>query len=232
MSDVDPRQQIADYEASLRQLVEAHLVETWTALPAIVVSSTGNVASVRPAIPRILRDEDGNLTQQDIAVIADCPIQWPQGGGACMTFPLAEGDEVLLVFACRDIDGWWQTGAVAQGTTSRIHDMSDAFVIPGVRSRTRALGSVSTTEAQLRSDDGATLLALNPSSGAVRVVAPGNATVTAPTVTINGNVQINGTLAVSSTISAAGNVTGAGVSLNTHRHTYSSGGGTTSTPVS
>ena len=72
-------------------------------------------------------------------------------------------------------------------------------------------------------------------SGKVIINAAGNCEITAPTVTINGNMVINGKVTTSSTISASGNissqgdVSGGGISLRGHTHTGDSGG-STSTP--
>lgn len=60
-------------------------------------------------------------------------------------------------------------------------------------------------------------------SGKVTINAAGNCEITAPTVTINGNVKLNGTM------TATGDVIGKGVSLSGHTHTGDSGG-STSTP--
>ncbi|WP_457849452.1 hypothetical protein, partial [Staphylococcus aureus] len=62
----------------------------------------------------------------------------------------------------------------------RMHDLSDGFAILGFRSQPRALSNISTTSAQLRSDDGATFIDLNPGTGEIKVVAPGGFDVVAP----------------------------------------------------
>ena len=214
---MDPRQQIADQEDALQAMMDGRLAGLWTVMPAIVVSSNGNLATVRATIPRTVTLEAGGTQDQAISVLSDCPIQWPQGGGCVLTFPLAPGDEVLVVFAARDIGGWWQTGAVAKGTTSRMHDLSDAFVIPGIRSRPRAISGVSGLGAQLRSEDGATSVTLNPTAQTVTAVAPGGA-------------AIFGNLTVTGTIIAQGDVIGAGISLNTHTHSGVQGGSGSSGP--
>ncbi|MGC8050122.1 Gp138 family membrane-puncturing spike protein, partial [Salmonella enterica] len=77
-----------------------------------------------------------------------------------MTFPVAQGDECLVVFASRCIDSWWQSGGIQEQAELRMHDLSDGFAILGFRSQPRALSNISTTSAQLRSDDGATFIDL------------------------------------------------------------------------
>ena len=64
-------------------------------------------------------------------LILDAPVIFPRGGGCTLTFPISAGDECLVIFADRCIDFWWQNGGVQNGSRGRMHDYSDAFVIPG-----------------------------------------------------------------------------------------------------
>ncbi len=60
----------------------------------------------------------------------------------------------------------------------------------------------------------------------------GAVTVSASSVTINGDVTVTGAVSVAQTVNAAGGVTGAGVSLSTHTHGgVESGGKRTSGPA-
>ena len=69
-------------------------------------------------------------------------------------------------------------------------------------------------------------------TGVITATAGTSATVTAPTITLNGNVVITGTLSVAkaqtnqAAITASGDVVGAGKSLSTHTHTCPDGGTT------
>lgn len=137
-----------------------------------------------------MRDESGELTTVDLPLFVDCPVQFPAGGGVTMTFPVARGDECLVVFADGAIDGWWQSGGVGERVSVRMHDFSDGFALLGFRSQPRVLANVSTTSAQLRSDDGATYVDLSPTAQTVEIVAPGGFKVTAPTVTINASTSL------------------------------------------
>ena len=158
-----------------------------------------------------------------------------------MTFPIAEGDECLVVFGARCIDAWWQLGGVQGQAELRMHDLSDGFVLAGVRSQPRAF-DVNTDAAQLRSDDGSTLIELNPTAQTIKMTAPNGATINANT-TINGTLHVTGavtcdsTLAVGGnttvggTLAATGNITGAGKSLNSHTHSgVQPGSGNTGAP--
>lgn len=110
-------------------------------------------------------------------LILDAPIVFPRGGGVTLTFPVKEGDECLVVFADRCIDFWWQSGNVQNGSRGRMHDYSDAFVIPGPQSQAKKISGISTTAAQLRTDDG---------SAFIEVASNGAVTITSPQTTVNG----------------------------------------------
>ena len=51
-----------------------------------------------------------------------------------LTFPVKPGDECLLVFNERCIDGWWQSGGSSEPLDYRQHDLSDAVAIMGISS--------------------------------------------------------------------------------------------------
>lgn len=112
---------------------------------------------------------DGTQTLSPYPLLANVPVYFPAGGGFTMTFPIAAGDECLVVFNDRQIDNWLANGAGLAPTIGRIHDLSDGFAYVGVRSAPRALADVSTTAAQLRSDDGDTLVEV--SSGKIQLIA-------------------------------------------------------------
>ena len=113
-------------------------------------------------------------------LILDAPIVFPRGGGVTLTFPVKEGDECLVVFADRCIDFWWQSGNVQNGSRGRMHDYSDAFVIPGPQSQAKKISGISTTAAQLRTDDG---------SAFIEVASNGAVTITSPQTTVNRSAQ-------------------------------------------
>lgn len=246
--------------------MEGSQAKLWTALPGIVETfdAEAMTCTVQPSINANIRDEFGNLESINIPLLVDCPVVFPGGGGCTLTFPIKPGDECLVVFASRCIDAWWAYGCPpdANGKPQtqpqaefRMHDLSDGFVLPGVRSQPRKF-NVSTTRAQLRTDDGAAFVELDPASKLVNVNTSGNitataggsitanaanqATITAPAITLNGNVTINGTLSqigggaanFSGSLTAQGDIQGQGVSLKNHVHGgVQPGGGTTAAPT-
>ena len=103
------------------------------AMPGTVVSfdQSAQTASVRPAL------KNSSLA---LPVIQDVPVFFPGGRECGITWPVAEGDECLLVFADFDIDRWFSSGEAEEPASGRRHDLPDAFAFVGFRSRPNALG--------------------------------------------------------------------------------------------
>src|SRR6185312_4825399 len=169
---MDPKERYNDSEEALRTAVEGLLAKTWTAMPGIVQSfdRVKMTCEVQPAILGQQRAEDGSIQNVQIPLLLDVPIVFPSAGGYSLTFPVQQGDEVVVVFADRCIDGWWQSGGVQAQAELRMHDLSDGFAIAGIRSQPRVLsGGVSTNSCQLRTDDGTAFIDLSP--GRIKLVA-------------------------------------------------------------
>ncbi|AOM91988.1 TPA: translation initiation factor IF-2 [Klebsiella pneumoniae] len=188
------------------------------ALPGIIQSFDPEsvTAVVQPAIRYIERDNDGNQSTQDYPLLVDVPVIFPRGGGCTLTFPVSAGDECLVIFADRCIDFWWQSGGIQEPVDGRMHDLSDAFCIVGPQSQAKKIGGISTTAAQLRTDDG---------SAIIELAAGGAVTITSPQITINGPLQVNGE------ITSTGDQLAGGISQIGHTHGgVEPGGGSTGAP--
>ncbi|MBJ9593242.1 Gp138 family membrane-puncturing spike protein [Burkholderia seminalis] len=185
-----------DLQAALHTAMRAQRAETWTALPGTIESFDvgSQTCTVQLAISVQVRADDGSVSSEPLPLLTDCPVQFPSGGNCTMTFPVARGDECLVVFASRCIDAWWQSGGTQEQAEVRMHDLSDGFALLGFRSRPRTLAGVSSTSTQLRSDDGTTYIDLNPTLQKVKIVAPGGFDVVAPLSTFSAAVTITGLL--------------------------------------
>jgi phage baseplate assembly protein V len=167
----------------------------WTALPGIIQSFDADAltCTVQPSIQGKKINEDGTTELVDLPLLVDCPVVFPHGGGCSLTFPLAAGDECLIVFSSRAIDLWWQSGGVQAPVEPRMHDLSDGFVIPGPWSQATKIGGVSTSCVELRTDDREAYISLDPSSHAVTVETSGNAVAKIGgtlTATVSGDVKL------------------------------------------
>ncbi len=197
----------------------------WTCLPGIIIDVQADkmTCSVQPAIKAVFTDTKGVKKDVQLPPLIFCPLMFPAGGGFSLTFPVAAGDECLVIFASRCIDNWWLQGGSQTQAEMRMHDLSDGFAFVGIRSVPHALPDWSQNAVQLRSDDGTAKMAIG-TDGIVRVTAAGQIILTAPTVIINGNLSVSGN------VIAAGDVIGAGISLETHVHDGVEDGTDTSGP--
>lgn len=221
----------------------------WTALPGIVTAfdPAAMTVSVQPAVMGSIRDEAGKSASCSMPLLVDVPVVFPCGGGFSLTYPVKLGDEALVVFACRCIDGWWQTGASVPPPDSRMHDLSDGFAIVGPRSQAKKLDpAVDAENVQLRTDDGEASITLKPDytieaknpqarvaldpAGALELEAAVRVKIKAPDILLAGNlstegygggagaVSMQGVVALDGTMAATGDITAEGKSVAHHTH--------------
>lgn len=191
---MDRRERAGDMQAGLVAFGDGLQAGIWTALPGIIQSfdPAKRTCSVQPALKAKLTYLDWTFDWIELPLLVDCPVQFPGGGGVFLSFPLKLGDECLVVFASRCIDAWWQSGGVQPQAELRMHDLSDGFVVPGVRSVPKVQPNISTARAELRTDDGSAKVSIDPASKEIDVTTTGTATVTAATINLNGSLVING----------------------------------------
>ncbi len=223
-------QLLNDPEEALRLAFDGRLSTMWTALPGIVsaVDLTKMTVSVQPAIQGIVQDENGRTELVNLPLLVDVPLSFPSVAGFCLTLPVAAGDEVLVVFSSRCIDAWWQLGGVQRPMEARMHDLSDGFAIPGIRSVPNVIPSISSTGAQLRNNAGTTYVEIS-GDGKVKIV-------TSSQVEVQGILNVTGNVVASGNVTANGEVTAKAslvpVNLSTHTHGgVTVGGGSTGGPV-
>lgn len=220
---MDRRERYSTEEEVQRLAFRAGQARLWTALPGIVdrFDAARMTVDVQPAINGRMRSETGEVSSLQMPKLLDCPVLWQGGGGATLTFPIAAGDECLVIFSARCIDGWWAQGGIKDAPGIRMHNLSDGFALVGVRSLPRAFAP-STTEAVLRSDDGSTFVRLNPDGQLVQITAPGGIVLNGVTIDASGNVHTSATITADTDVIAAGK-SGA-------NHTHPSGSPNTGPP--
>jgi hypothetical protein len=200
-------------EEILRAAFRGMQSRIWTAIPGIVerFDAAKMIVDVQPAINGRARSTKGVVSSLQMPKLLDCPVLWQGGGGVTLTFPISAGDECLVIFSARCIDGWWEQGGIKDPPDIRMHNLSDGFALVGVRSVPRAF-AVSTTEAVLRSDDGSTYAKLNPDAQTIQMTAPGGINLNGVLIDSSGNVTSPATM------TAVTDVVGGGKHLKTHTH--------------
>ena len=205
----------------------------WTAIPGAVVEwfPSTQTATIQPMVQLIRFIPDtanvytDKVVNETIAVLYDVLVQYPSSGNCSMTYPLAKGDEGLIICCCKNIDAWWAQGSLANGELNpspqafmNMHDINDATFIPGIKSVPSVIPNISTTELQIKSNDGHAVIGLNPTNHNIHVDTTTNVTVNAAHLTINNDTTINGKLHATDTIKSDVDCISDTISGKTHDH--------------
>lgn len=200
-----------------------------TSLPGIIESydKKTQTASVRAALKRIVRDKGtANTTEVEIPLLVSVPVMFPRAGGFALTFPVAAGDECLLLFAERSLDTWIHLGKERAPNDIRFHDLSDAVAIMGSTSQPGSLSGHSGVNVRLAKDDGTAFVEVSPDGdvfmhngfGDVKLNDDGQIELSNSNATtllnVNGSMSMVNAAGGSIAISAAGVVTINGVVID------------------
>lgn len=150
--------------------------------------------------------------------IANCPVCVYGGSGGVLEVEINEGDEVLIHFSMRCIDGWRSQGGVAPLVSVERFREADAFAVLAPRSSAKKIANYSNNGMKLRSLDGTRHVWLKK-DGSIEVLSTIDAIVNGATITTGGNV-----------------ITAAGTDLDAFKaeydaHKHNETGSQTSTPV-
>lgn len=133
-------------------------------IPGIVQSfdPIEQTVTVQPAVKERIIGPEGDMEMVNLPILLDVPIVFPRAGGFVLTMPVQAGDECLIIFADMCIDSWWSQGGVQVQAEKRRHDLSDGFAIMGTWSQPKRVVNYSTTSAQLRAENGSSLIDVKP----------------------------------------------------------------------
>ena len=114
----------------LNEVFRNKMIDVHTSIPAIVVSFDA-VKKTKYAIPAIKRKYEGSVEAEQLPLLVDIPVNFPQSSKAIVAFPLEAGDPVTLVFSERSLDFWKKSGGIVDPDDRRTHSLSDAVAFPG-----------------------------------------------------------------------------------------------------
>lgn len=125
----------------LQTVVEHTLALLKVARPGEIqsVDLTKGVADVKPLVGELFEDEQGTVTPESLPILPSVPLVVLGGGGFGMTHPIAKGDQCLLIFADRSIDGWQANAAEKETGNLHRHHLADAIAIVGLNIGPKAL---------------------------------------------------------------------------------------------
>lgn len=148
----------------------------------------------------------GVQTIRSYPLLVNVPVAFQGGGGYTLTFPIAPGDECIILFNDRELDNWQINGPGYAPTSARLHDLSDGIAIVGIRNQNRALSSVSTSMVCLRSDDNTLNVELDHTGGIATITAPQQINLNAPIVAIQGVIDVLNINAIANSCNITGNI--------------------------
>lgn len=128
-----------EHTPTLPQLIDVaidqRLDNVFVAVPGRIESydASERSADVKPLVRVAFTDESGVRQTEELPVIARVPVMFPGMGDGEITFPVSNGDYVMLHFASHSIDTWLETAQLVDSGDDRRHSISDAFAVPGIR---------------------------------------------------------------------------------------------------
>ena len=99
-----------------------------TCVPCVVDSVRGDRVDIALNVLRVFGNE-----VQDQLIVFDVPVVYPGAGDFNISFPINKGDTGIALFSQRSIDAWLESKTTKPNNT-RLHDLSDAMFLPGLRS--------------------------------------------------------------------------------------------------
>lgn len=115
-----------------RAILDAAKEQIFTQIPGIIErfdKASGTVV-VQPAISYPVRRLNGEIIQRRYPKITSARVQFPEGGGYQVRWPINPGDECWIQFSMRDMQIFYATGREAKPMLFRAHDFSSAVIFP------------------------------------------------------------------------------------------------------
>lgn len=222
---MDRREWLDDNEEAFKIAFDYLQGQMWTALPAIVidVNLEKQTISAQCSISGEYKNEAGEISPINMPVFQDVVLCFPRAGGYAITFPVQAGDEVLIVFASRCIDGWWQSGGENQiAPEFRMHDLSDGFALLAPTSQPKVLSGISTDSLRVTNEDQTKYVEISPDKVIVQSDADvevnsdanvdinalsGDVNINAVNINLNGNVDFSNADTIDLTANVAIHIT-------------------------
>lgn len=131
----------------IRGLFFGLMADTHTALPAEIVSYDDS--DLRAEVKLLLKDESG-----EARIIVDAPVLTLRANGVAVVPPYSEGDNVLLVFSEKDLEGTLFDGTPREAEYERRHSLDDAIVAGGLTASNESISVGGSSDAFRIGDEG------------------------------------------------------------------------------
>ena len=114
---------------AIRFAIRQSLKDLYTCMPGIVESYDAETR--RAVVKGTLKVVTTKKEEIEREAIHNVPVLFPSGGRAAFTFPLEQGDSVLLLYSQRGLTNWKKTLGVAAPDIIGFFSEKDAIAIPG-----------------------------------------------------------------------------------------------------
>lgn len=123
-----------DLREVLARINDARAAEVYTSFPARVDAYDAGTkcADLVPMLRRALPTKDGDTIYEDMPVLPNVPIMFPQGDGMSITWALKKGSFVLVHVSMWGTAEWRKTGDLSDPGDLRLHHPANCFAFPGV----------------------------------------------------------------------------------------------------
>lgn len=140
----------------IKTAIEARLLDVHVSLPGKVVryDPVKQLVDVQPLIRGFYTDENEQEQKFSMKVITNVPVCFPGAGGYRVTFPVAVGDTICILFSERSLDTWLATGGEVDEIDMRRFNLSDGIAILGLRPFSSPLRDAPIDQATIGFDGG------------------------------------------------------------------------------
>lgn len=192
-----------------------------TSIPGHIISFDPETQTAQVQIGILRVDINGERFEPPPLI--KCPVIFSGGSQFLIEHQIDPKDECLIIFSQRCIDGWVNSGGIANNPILRYHEFDDAIVIPGVRSQPNKITNFENNGVRLRNKTGDKFIWLKND---------GTAEITVDTLKVNGNIEHTGDQTSTGTITGQTDVVADTVSLKNHTHNQpNDSGGNTEQPT-
>ena len=117
----------------LKSEFEISMAEMWFACPGVVSSVSGDLSDLRVNVKPVINELYADGSTEEHLDILSVPVIMPGSANTLISFPVAAGDTVLLVFSQRSMDNFKiGNGQPTQPIDARKFQAEDAIAIPGL----------------------------------------------------------------------------------------------------
>ncbi len=119
----------------VQRAIELRLATVRVCLPGKIVSFDADkqLAVVKPLIPGTHVFSDGTIQNFPLSKIHNVPVIFEGTENFYFTYPIQEGDRCEIRFTDRSLDKWLQNGEDVAPEDDRLHDLTDAVCVMGLR---------------------------------------------------------------------------------------------------